>query len=158
MNALATAAALLAHRHDAEDIVRITRAAIDAEDDPQEMMTDLTLLLVGLLHTAGHNSERVDIILDIFSTIPTTVQTGGPDVFLAHNMELADEAAITVLFEAMTEDTAQPDRVWTARSLGEKAAVVLEGSGFTPRYLIINNGTIQQAEAVRQRLAARDGR
>jgi hypothetical protein len=158
MNALATAAALLQHRHDADDIVRITRAAIDAEDDPKDMTTDLVLLLVGLLHTAGHNSPRVDVILDIFASIPAAVQTGGPIVLLAKNTDLADDEALAVVFRDMTEDTHPADRVWTAHTMGDKAAVALEGSGIAPRYLIIVGGTTEDAEALRLRLATLDGR
>lgn len=65
------------------------------------------------------------------------------------------------VFQQMTAGTRAPDRVWSYRAvLGTPPihVVALEGSGFTPRYLAVTHGTADDARAMRDALAARDGR
>lgn len=162
MNVTNLTSALIAARHTPQ----VARAMLDATldvDDSHELVTELVGNLLSILHTCGHINQPVGMVLDMFSAFPDAIQDSNSNIslMLAEDGKTADSADIEQVFKDMTEGTNRADRVWTYKPvLGPLPihAVVLEGSGFAPRYLAILNGTADDARSMRDTLAARDGR
>lgn len=158
MNCIPLAASLMEARHDPGEIVRITREAIAAEERPEDLMTDLVLMLVGIVHTAGHNSPRVNMLLDLFAAVPAAIGESAVDFRLVRAEDIEDAHDVDQLFASMTEGTNPFGRQWRTQALGAMIAIALEGVGFEPRYLVVVGTTLAEADRLRDDLASRERR
>ena len=158
MHSLHFAAALVAARHDVEDIQTTLIAGLRECEDKEETLVEVVGLLVGLLHGAGHISGPASLMLDVFAQLPESVGRANEDVHIVKIDDL-DSGSVASMFDDVTTGTVKEDRLWSCRVLpGGVHAVVLEGSGFAPRYVAVLGGDHEQVEALRGQFAARDGR
>lgn len=154
------AAYLVAARHDPARIAELFLEAENAED-AQDTIRDTVFALLSLMHLAGHASTNAAMLLDLYAGFPESFQRNDVNVSVVRADQPLGEHDIEELFRSTTEDTDPADRVWNYRVLAGALpvhAVVLEGTGFTPRYLAVMAGDARAAESLRARLAARDHR
>lgn len=160
MDCVPFVASLIAARHDADQARTLIRETFDSTTDP-EFTTSVISLLMDLVHSAGHNSVKIEIMLELFAHVPTHVGDIDDNMSLVRADDIEDEDDITTLFDSFTEGTDRADRVWVLNPPNPDQplpVIVLEGSGFAPRKLAVLGGEPGYADNLRDRLAARDGR
>lgn len=156
MNSATLTSTLVAARHDPARLGALVAEAAHRQDP--EYLADVVLRLVSMIHSAGHNSVEVDMMLDVFAAFPTADDTV-PNVGIVRATEPRTPADLDHLFASLTKGTNPADRVWSYRVITGPLpvhAVVLEGTGFTPRHLVVLGGTAQDAESIRASMIARD--
>jgi hypothetical protein len=158
MDAINLAAKIVKARHNPDDIAHEIYEALLLTNDREELLVETMGLIMGVLHGAGHISVPVSMMLEVFSNVPDAIDKLDEEI---HVVKIADVDSDTVaaMFDNVTNGTPKEDRVWSCRLLpGGVHAVVLEGTGFTPRYVAVIGGDHDQVEDLRGKFAARDGR